>query len=794
MALLLLTLPPLTAIASAQDAVPALSRQLGQAESDLDAVDGALDGRVQRDDLPALRSKALAAQSAASDAVAALTAQLALVDARITGLGPVTPGVQEAADIRTQRAQLARERAALDSAAKRGRLMVVEAEQLSTEIDQSQAQQISEQIATRTASPLSPVFWGELVRSLPRDMRRASHFVRAETRQVDAGLRAGPPWAALIGAVLALTLLFPARLVLRRAGQRFLIEGAPGHRLRRSAYALWRLLTGTAAPLLAALAFVQGLRWSDLIAPAWEGVADALVLGAGIGGFIGAVGGALLMRNQSSWRITPITDEAAQQLRPLTWMLAGLALFSILLDAVSRAAGASSVALGAGQAIKAVLHLLLIGSALLRIGYLRSRRADEQDDVAAVRAGIAALTVGLWLLVAVAAAALLIGYVGFSLLIGQMIAWILLLSASLYLLMTAGDDVATSIFVRDSRVGQTLSKGLGLRGSAIDQFGVLLSGALRLALALLALGMMLSPFGSGIGSLFERLGALGQGIEVGGIAISPGAILRFMVVLALGLTLVRLFMRWLDQRYLPTTDLDGSGRNSISLVARYVGIALAGIWALASLGIGVERIALLLSALSVGIGFGLQAITQNFVSGLILLAERPIKIGDLVRVGTDEGDVKRISVRSTEIELADHSTLIVPNSELITKSVLNKTLAGPLGRIQIQFSVPIDSDADQVRGIVLDAFAAEPAVLETPAPSAFVDSIVDGRTQFNCFAHVATPRAAYSARSNVLMALLRDFRGHGIDLGTVAQRMELVAATESLTAAPARAEGAAGPP
>ena len=184
----------------------------------------------------------------------------------------------------------------------------------------------------------------------------------------------------------------------------------------------------------------------------------------------------------------------------------------------------------------------------------------------------------------------------------------------------------------------------------------------------------------------------------------------------------------------------------------------------------------LLSALSVGIGFGLQAITQNFVSGLILLAERPIKIGDLIRVGTDEGDVKRISVRSTEITLADHSTLIVPNSELITKSVLNKTLASPLGRIQIQFSVPLGTDAARVRALVLDAFAREEDVLADPAPAAFVDSIVDGRIAFNCFAHVPSPRAAYGARSNVLLEILTRFRAEGIEMGTVPQRLELVTA------------------
>ena len=151
-------------------------------------------------------------------------------------------------------------------------------------------------------------------------------------------------------------------------------------------------------------------------------------------------------------------------------------------------------------------------------------------------------------------------------------------------------------------------------------------------------------------------------------------------------------------------------------------------------------------------------------------------IGDLIRVGTDEGDVKRINVRSTEIELADHSTLIVPNSELITKSVLNKTLSAPLGRIQVQFTVPIEADADRVRELVLETFAAEPAILDTPEAKAFIDGIADGRVRFNCFAHVESPRAAYSARSNVLIVLLRRMREAGIELGTVPQKLELVSA------------------
>jgi small-conductance mechanosensitive channel len=508
-------------------------------------------------------------------------------------------------------------------------------------------------------------------------------------------------------------------------------------------------------------------------------------MATGFGAFAAALAGALLMRSQPSWRVAPISDETARRVRPLSWFLAGLAFASILIDAFNQTVGASQAAIVTTQALEALLHLLLIGAFLLLLGRLRAERAPQENEAEAPgSAGLGLVTLVAWLFVGLAAIALLVGFIGFSIFLARLMVWALLLGSLVYLLMCAADDMATSVFSRDSRFGQALVRGFGLRASLLDQFGLLLSAGLRIMLVLVALGMLLSPFGAGgVGGLFGRLGTFANGIDVAGISISPGAILRSIVVLVVGLALVRGFMGWLEQRYLPATDLDGSGRNSVSLIARYVGLGLAAIWALASLGIGVERIALLLSALSVGIGFGLQAITQNFVSGLILLAERPIKIGDWVRVGTDEGDVKRISVRSTEIALADHSTLIVPNSELITKSVLNKTLGMSLGRIQVQFSILLGIDTARVRQMVLDAFVAEPAVLEDPAPAVFIDSITDGRVLFNCFAHVASPRDAYGARSNVLMTLLNRFRAEGIDIGTVPQRLE-IAGTQLLPAQP----------
>ncbi|MEG3087149.1 DUF3772 domain-containing protein [Sphingomonas sp. PB4P5] len=768
---LLLALLAITGTALAQ-ATPltTASAQLAQAEADIRTVDRALDSRADSAAQKLLRSKALAAQQSSADAVRQLEEQLALVEARVAGLGPAIAGTTEDPVIRRQRATLTQQRSAIDAAIKRGGLAGVEAKQLVAEIDRGQAEEFSQTISTRVYSPLTPAFWRAVLATVPRDLRRISLFVTQGADQLQAGWRGSVPWQALLGAVLAIFFLFPGRVFARRLGQRYLIEGAPGHRLRRSGSAVWRVLVGTLAPTLAASALVQGLRWASLLPERWSGLADAVIVAAGFVGFTASVTGAVLMRGQSSWRIAPIDDATAGRLRPLSWLLAAVSGVSIMLTSFNTLVGASRAAMVATDAIEAVLHLLVIGAFLLVLGRLRAARAGEADiDSQSTSAGLGAVTLLLWLLLLAAVIALLVGYIGFTLFVVQFIAWTTVLGSALYLLMTAADDVATTVFSRTSHLGIVMTRALGIRGAMVEQFGLLLSGVLRLALLVVALGLWMTPFGTGgtLGTIFGRLGTLADGVELGGVSISPGAILRGIIILAVGLGLVRAFMSWLENRYLPATDLDGSGRNSVSLIARYVGIALAAIWALASLGIGIERIALLLSALSVGIGFGLQAITQNFVSGLILLAERPIKIGDLIRVGTDEGDVKRISVRSTEIELADHSTLIVPNSELITKTVLNKTLGGNLGRIQIQFSVPLLTDPQRVRRIVLDAIAEEGDVLQAPAPAVYIDGLSDGRVLFNCLAHVATPREVYKARSNILMTLLERFRDERIALGTV---------------------------
>ena len=762
------------AFAQDVDPIATASRALDQASNEFTAIDSAFNERTSTAERQALADRATAVKQGTAAQVSILTDQLGLIDARIAQLGPVAPGTTEAPDIRAQRRLLAEQRSAVDSAIKRGKLLGVEADQLATEITESESDAFSERMSERVASPVTPSFWTPLFHFLPRDARRMSLFFETEAEAVRKGIANGGLPAALAGLVIAVLLVGPIRSVLKRRGRRYVIDHVPGNRIRRSGLALWFVAVGVLLPGFAAVALVEGLRSGGMLAQAWENVAHSFERVAFIAAMISALGGALLQPRQGSWRLFPISDESAAGLRPWTFAASGVVIARVLLTAFRESAGTSGSLSAAADCAAAILNLALIFGILVTIGRLRARAMRVHGEDSPDQAGVAFFALTAWGVLVTAAAALLTGYISLAYLLSGSLVWLSVVAGALYLGLIATDDICSSLFAREGRLAEVMHDGFGLRRSLIDQLGVALSAVLRLLLIVVAAGFAFRPFGSNVTTLFGEIGRIAQGVTVGEITISPGAILRAGAVLFVGLFVVRTTQRWLTSRYLPATELDAGARNSISMVARYTGLILAVLWSLASLGIGVERIALLLSALSVGIGFGLQAITQNFVSGLILLAERPVKIGDLVRIGDQEGDVKRISVRATEIQIADRSTLIVPNSELITKTIRNMTLADPIGRVQLQFSVPMGSDIKQVREMALAIFHEAPAVLDSPAPSLFIDSIADGRININCFAYVRSPRDAYSTRSEVLFHLLDRLPAAGIELGTTPQQFHFI--------------------
>jgi small-conductance mechanosensitive channel len=761
---------------AAQDIDPILvsTKALDQAASDYQAIDTAFNGRASASEAQALKDRAAAVKQTAGDQVTALQTQLQLVDARVAQIGPVTPGVVEAPDIQAQRKLLDQQRSTIDSAIKRGKLLGTEADQLTVEIEQNQADVFSEKMSERVASPLSGQFWAPLLRSLPRDSRRFSGFLATEGGAVVQGMKAGGLIAALFGLILGMALIGPARLGLRGLGRRYVIERVPGSRIRRSSLALWLTVVGTLVPTLALVACITGLRGGGMIAASWEPLVTRFQIAGMIAALITALGGALLQRRQPSWRLITISDSSAHRLRPLTFAASAVTLLSVTLTGVADGMGASGPLKAAVDVGTALLYIGLVMGILVSGARARARVIRAADEERGDQSVLAFLSLAAWGVLILSVVSLLGGYIAFAFFLARFVIWMAVVAATLYLMLIAVDDICTAVFDREGRVANAFYHGFGVRRSLADQFGVALSAVLRLLLILFAIGMVSRPFGSNVSSIFDQIGQIAQGVTVGQVTISPGAILRAVAVLAVSLFMVRGIQRWLTTRYLPATDLDAGAQNSIAMVARYIGLILAVLWAMASLGIGIERIALLLSALSVGIGFGLQAITQNFVSGLILLAERPVKIGDWVRIGDQEGDVKRISVRATEIQIADRSTLIVPNSELITKSIVNKTLSDPLGRIKLQFSVPLGSDVEQVRRMVMAIYGAQPAVLDDPKPTLYIDTIADGRVNFIGYAFVHSPRAVYATRSDLWFSLLSELPEAGIELGSTPQQVQWI--------------------
>ena len=170
--------------------------------------------------------------------------------------------------------------------------------------------------------------------------------------------------------------------------------------------------------------------------------------------------------------------------------------------------------------------------------------------------------------------------------------------------------------------------------------------------------------------------------------------------------------------------------------------------------VDLKSIAWIVSALSVGIGFGLQAIVQNFISGSDLLVERPVKVGAWISLNEARGDIRRINVRATEIQMADRSTMIVPNSQLITENVRNVTLANAQGRVLIELPMPLDTDANKARTLILEVLNEHPDTLAMPAPVVQLAGLDAGSMSFNCIAYVNSPRKVGGVKSDLLFTIL----------------------------------------
>lgn len=780
LALLLCSAFLLSAPVLAQDDAPTPKQQLAGIDAKLKEVDRKRGDAAAIETLAMLSEDASKARRDAEALEKELQPQLVRLDEQLAQLGTPAEGTTEPPELAAQRRTINKQRDGLAASVAQAKTSAVRAQQLAADIDQQRTAQRAEDMGKKVASPLSPALWSKVAERLPIDIARVAPLAEQGRDTFVAGIRANGWGTPLLGLVAALVMMFPLRLWLRRLGRRFAeSERAPDGRLRRSGLAMWLLLVGTLLPGYAVVVFIASLNAVDAIAPRLQNVADGVQQATFAAAFIAALSACLLVPNRPSWRLLNLDDTAALKLRKYAWGAAALAWLSTVLVALDQATRTSDVTTVALDGVIALTYLGLIMAMLVTLARLHRRQTAEAEAKLEAQAdGLTASTPvrrSSWLVlarvagnIAVVAAiiATLLGYVNFAKFVNQQLIGGSIVVMAAMLLFKFVDDFSTWLLNADSKVGQTILLSTGLSVSRLEQAGVLLSAMLRTLVVLVALLALAAPFGN-VGTIVERIASLANGIEINkDLTLQPGRIVTGVLVLLVGMGLTQLLQRWLTDTYLPKTELDLGARNSISTIAGYVGIILVGLWALTAMGLNLKNLALLVSALSVGIGFGLQAIIQNFVSGLILLAERPVKIGDWVKLGDQEGDIRRINVRSTEIQVGDKSTLIVPNSELITKTIRNMTMGNNQGRIQIQFAVPPSTDVGNLRQALLDAYTAHTNVLKQPAPTVYIDSIAGGQITINSFAYVASPRQVYATRSDLYFSLLHILAERNIPLST----------------------------
>ena len=681
--------------------------------------------------------------------------------AELLGPRPAAGQPGESAAIEAQRKTFEAAAGKAEAEHKEAQLVLAAVEATWNKITELRRDLFLHRVFARSASPLTLQFWHDLVAlALPLAGGALWELGADWSDHLD---RPGG-WlslAALLAIGLALVvaaLAAPAQI--ERLLARFAPKGGgPPDRAAIARHGLIALVAGIAPVPLA----LECFKFANLALDAAPGVLDdfvskVILCAAGVMVVAGVLR-VLLSPANATWRILRCTDRSARRGASFGIWTTVIYAGGIALAELASIMHLMVVITQLQTLLVVVLCAACIGGGLLRL-------AIPSD---APQHGLVAVPLGwmrplAWLLVAASLALSLAGYIALGgFLMGRLIgtAAVLALALVVWILI---DALFEETFSRANPATQKAAAAAGVSPGLLEIAGTLMSGTLRLGIAAFALFMVFGPWHLEYGDANPFEDVL-FGFSLNDIRLAFGSVGFALLAFALGIAGTRLVVGWFDVQLLPRTALDQGVRNSITTILGYGGFAVAAAVCLSLLGINPQNLAVVAGALSVGIGFGLQSIVSNFVSGLIILAERPIRVGDVISVKGESGTVKKISVRSTLIRTPDRADLVVPNTDLITSIVRNRTFSTQTHRLGFTLLLDHDSDPDAAHDLLLSVIYHHPNILKDPMPTVFFDKATLGGLELEIKGVVDKIGEADKVRSELLFHMHRLLRAQGIRLG-----------------------------
>ena len=698
---------------------------------------------VLRSELLDWRDRALAAREP-------LTQEISELESRIGALGSGEDAVRVPDEIEARRSELSDRLAQVRAPLLIAQEIIVWSEGLIARVDAILRERRESRLFQSGPSPLTPASWPAAAAHLSGrigDLRRevAESLSSAAQRQVLRQRLPGIAALVLLGFLLLTVARRWADRMMHRAWDRLGVTGSVAA-TGASGFLVGFLLPVAGVQVLVEAAVLADLLLlnADIVELTVPNMAVA-VFGAswlGTAVFSGSRVPALPERLDSGW---------SASCRLITYIAGWVFAVRLLADSMLHGIGELSAEAGA-----AGFPILAAGSAVL---FLMGRRLSEH--VAAGSGGTADRGVADLAVSALSFAARVAAAAGFIAgVAGLFVLARALVFSSLLTLALIGFVIVLQTVI-SNMVSSVIRRAGG--GATRDRSGLVhvATGIVLFAAALPELAVIWGATDKELSDIWTQLL---NGVQVGGQQFTFYNLLTLVAVFAAGYAATRLVQRILAGSVLPDTDLDVGTQRAVTTGVGYVGVILSVVVGISAAGLNLTNLAIVAGALSVGIGFGLQAVVSNFVSGIILLIERPINVGDWIQTGSVSGTVKRISVRSTVIETFDRAAVVVPNTDLMSGQVVNWTLTNRICRTIVPVGVAYGTDPQRVRELLLEIASEHPAVLKDPAPNVMLMSFGSDAVEFELRAILDDTDQILQAKSDLNFAIAERFEREGITI------------------------------